>query len=34
VRRPARDTAHGAFLASLVQLGAVLSGAMVDVALT
>ena len=34
VRRPARDTARGAFLASLVQLGAVLSGAMLDVALT
>lgn len=33
VRRPARDTARAAFLASLVQLGAVLAGAMLDVAL-
>jgi protoheme IX farnesyltransferase len=33
VRRPARGTARAAFLASLVQLGAVLAGAMLDVAL-
>ncbi|MEX2240433.1 MAG: heme o synthase [Burkholderiales bacterium] len=33
VRRPARDTARAAFLASLAQLGAVLAGAMLDVAL-
>jgi len=33
VQRPARDTARAAFLASLVQLGAVLAGAMLDVAL-
>jgi protoheme IX farnesyltransferase len=33
VRRPGRDTARAAFLASLVQLAAVLAGAMLDVAL-
>ena len=33
VRRPGRDTARAAFLASLAQLGAVLAGAMLDVAL-
>jgi len=33
VRRPARATARAAFLASLAQLGAVLAGAMLDVAL-
>jgi heme O synthase-like polyprenyltransferase len=33
VRRPGRDTARAAFLASLVQLSAVLFGAMADVAL-
>jgi protoheme IX farnesyltransferase len=33
VRRPARVTARAAFLASLAQLGAVLAGAMLDVAL-
>jgi heme o synthase len=33
VRRPGREAARGAFLASLVQLTAVLVGAMVDVAL-
>ncbi|HEU5177958.1 MAG TPA: heme o synthase [Burkholderiales bacterium] len=34
VRRPGRETARAAFLASLVQLSAVLLGAMVDVALS
>ena len=33
VQRPGRDSARAAFLASLVQLGAVLAGAMADVAL-
>jgi protoheme IX farnesyltransferase len=33
VRRPGRETARAAFLASLVQLGAVLAGAMLDAAL-
>jgi len=33
VQRPGRDTARAAFLASLLQLGAVLAGAMADVAL-
>ena len=33
VRRPGRGTARAAFLASLAQLGAVLAGAMLDVAL-
>ncbi|HJS37909.1 MAG TPA: heme o synthase [Burkholderiales bacterium] len=33
VRRPARVTARAAFLASLAQLGAVLAGAMLDVAI-
>jgi len=33
VQRPGRDTARAAFLASLMQLGAVLAGAMADVAL-
>ena len=33
VRRPGRETARAAFLASLVQLGAVLAGAMADVAM-
>lgn len=33
VRKPGRETARAAFLASLVQLGAVLAGAMLDVAL-
>jgi heme o synthase len=33
VRQPGRDTARAAFLASLLQLGAVLAGAMLDVAL-
>jgi len=33
VRRPMRMTARAAFLASLVQLCAVLAGAMLDVAL-
>jgi protoheme IX farnesyltransferase len=34
VRHPGRETARAAFLASLVQLGAVLSGAMLDAALS
>jgi heme O synthase-like polyprenyltransferase len=34
VLRPGRETARAAFLASLVQLSAVLLGAMADVALT
>jgi protoheme IX farnesyltransferase len=34
VQRPGRETARAAFLASLVQLGAVLAGAMVDAALS
>lgn len=34
VQRPGRDTARAAFLASLVQLGAVLAGAMLDVAVS
>ena len=34
VRRQGRDTARAAFLASLAQLGAVLAGAMLDVALS
>ena len=34
VQRPGRETARGAFLASLVQLGAVLAGAMLDAALS
>jgi len=34
VRRPSRETARAAFLASLVQLGAVLAGAMLDAVLT
>jgi protoheme IX farnesyltransferase len=34
VQRPGRETARAAFLASLVQLSAVLFGAMADVALT
>ncbi len=33
-RRPGRDSARAAFLASLAQLGAVLAGAMLDVALS
>jgi len=33
VRRPGRETARAAFFASLVQLGAVLAGAMADVAM-
>ena len=33
-RRPGRETARAAFLASLVQLGAVLAGAMLDAALS
>jgi protoheme IX farnesyltransferase len=33
VRKPGRESARAAFLASLVQLGAVLAGAMLDVAL-
>lgn len=34
VRRPGRETARAAFLASLVQLGAVLAGAMLDAAVS
>ena len=34
VQRPGRETARAAFLASLAQLGAVLAGAMLDVALS
>jgi len=34
VRRPGRETARAAFLASLVQLGAVLAGAMLDAAIS
>jgi len=34
VRRPGRETARAAFLASLVQLGAVLTGAMLDAAIS
>ena len=34
VQRPSRETARAAFLASLVQLGAVLAGAMLDAVLT
>jgi protoheme IX farnesyltransferase len=34
VQRPSRETARAAFLASLVQLSAVLFGAMADVALS
>ena len=34
VRQPGRETARAAFLASLVQLGAVLTGAMLDAAIS
>jgi len=34
VRHPGRETARAAFLASLVQLGAVLTGAMLDAAIS
>jgi heme O synthase-like polyprenyltransferase len=34
VQRPGRETARAAFLASLVQLGAVLAGAMLDAAIS